>query len=59
MQQWRGLRDRGISEPDPRSQHVDDLIAFIQSKQEKGSLIHLMGDFNEPWNDSGAGISRL
>jgi len=45
--------------PDPRGRIIDDLIAFINSKKDKGHDIVLMIDANETLKERNSGIRHL
>jgi hypothetical protein len=48
MQQWRKLRERGIKDPRPRQQTLDDLTEFLKSYEKDGNEIIVMMDANDP-----------
>jgi len=51
QQQWRALRDKGETDPNPRKQFLIDLKAEIQDKIGTGFEIFVMGDFNTRIHD--------
>jgi len=51
MQQWRKLRARGIDQPKPRQQILDDLTTFVSKHETAGNEVALMMDANSPIND--------
>jgi hypothetical protein len=48
MQQWRKLREKGIEDPRPRQQTLDNLTKFLKSYEEDGNEIIVMIDVNDP-----------
>jgi hypothetical protein len=47
QQQWRLLRNKNVSNPDPRAQHLKDLTIEIKKWKNKNCEIILMWDANE------------
>lgn len=47
QQQWRHLRNQGITDPDPRKQFLDDITIELQKIQQQQDEIILMWDANE------------
>jgi hypothetical protein len=48
MQQWRKLREKGIDNPQPRQQTLDDLTVFLKPHEQAGNEILIMIDANDP-----------
>ena len=51
MQQIEGLREKGIKNPDPRSQIFTDVTEIIKEWAELGYHPMVMGDMNADYND--------
>ena len=51
-QQWTEMRNKGITNPQPRKQFDKDLLNFIHTIQQQHHRIILVGDFNEPSTNS-------
>ena len=59
MQQWSLLRDRDITNPQPRKQFYRDLDTVLTSLCNNGKSIVLAGDFNESLGDDPQGLDRI
>jgi hypothetical protein len=46
-QEWNLLRNKGVEDPNPRDQVIEDLISFIKANQEQEYEIILAADANE------------
>ena len=51
MQQYKGLREQGFTNPDPRNQLFEDLTTLITEWTGRGYHPIVMGDLNTPPND--------
>ena len=51
-QQWTMLRTLNVDQPEPRQQFDDDFLKFIREIQEQSNQLIIVGDFNEPNNQS-------
>ena len=51
-QQWTMLRALNIPQPEPRRQFDEDFVHFLQQLREKSHRLIVLGDFNEPNNQS-------
>ena len=47
QQEWQMLRNKGVDNPNPREQVVDDIINFVKTNQEQGWEVIVSGDVNE------------
>jgi hypothetical protein len=48
MQQWRKLQEKGIDDPQPRQQTLDDLTEFLKPYKQAGNEILVMINANNP-----------
>jgi hypothetical protein len=44
MQQWRQLRKKGIDNPNPQQQMIDDLTTFLKPHLQAGNEVMIMMD---------------
>eukprot|EP00957_Ditylum_brightwellii_P116398 8878708-Ditylum_brightwellii.AAC.1 len=58
MQQWRALKKKGVAEPDPRTQFMEDFGSFLENRLNRGEELIVGIDINEE-NAEGADIRRL
>eukprot|EP00957_Ditylum_brightwellii_P160423 12213013-Ditylum_brightwellii.AAC.1 len=58
MQQWRALRKKGVKEPDPPLQFMEDFESFLENRLNKGEELIVGIDINKE-NAEGADIRRL
>ena len=59
MQQWSLLRERDVTNPQPRKQFYRDLDTVLTSLRNSGNSIVLAGDFNESLGDDAHGLDRI
>jgi hypothetical protein len=48
MQQWQKLREKGIDDPQPQQQTLDDLTEFLKPHEQAGNEILIMINANDP-----------